>query len=36
MEYARELSCMEIAIFGMAVRFPQSRTLHEFWHNIVQ
>ena len=36
MEYASEMNGMEIAIIGMAVRFPQSRTLHEFWHNIVQ
>lgn len=36
MEYASEKNGMEVAIVGMAVRFPQSNTLSEYWSNIVQ
>ncbi|HGM7842569.1 TPA: beta-ketoacyl synthase N-terminal-like domain-containing protein [Serratia marcescens] len=36
MEYASETNGMEVAIVGMAVRFPQSNTLSEYWSNIVQ
>ena len=36
MVYNSEMTGMEIAIIGMAVRFPQSSTLQEFWSNIIQ
>lgn len=36
MVYNSEMTGMEVAIIGMAVRFPQSSTLQEFWSNIIQ
>lgn len=36
MIYNSEMTGMEVAIIGMAVRFPQSSSLQEFWSNIIQ
>ncbi|OCG21776.1 type I polyketide synthase [Gilliamella sp. App4-10] len=36
MVYKSKMTGMEVAIIGMAVRFPQSATLQEFWSNIIQ